>query len=82
MFALAPFSAVVEMLAASCALAFSSTLRDVIRFSIEISSLLCFILVAKSLHQEGSLAIIPSATTLSGKGHPKLAFSRVKSRNS
>jgi hypothetical protein len=80
-FTLAQFFAVVDVLATSFALAFSPTSRAMIRLSVEISSLLCFRLVAKSLYEVGSLAIMPAATTLLGIGHPRLTIIQDRSSN-
>ena len=40
-----------------------------IRFSTDISCLLCLRVVAKFLHEEGNFAIMHPATNLSGKAH-------------
>jgi hypothetical protein len=60
---------------------FSPTSRAMIRLSVEISSLLCFRVVAKSLYEVGSLAIMPAATTLLGIGHPRLTIIQDRSSN-
>src|SRR4051812_46675558 len=49
--------------------AFSSTSRDAIILSTDISVLLCLRVVAKFLHDGGNFAIIHPATNLSGKAH-------------
>jgi hypothetical protein len=58
-----PFSVV------SLARAFPSTSRDAIKFSTDISCLLCLRAMAKFLYEGGNLAIMQPATNLSGKAH-------------
>jgi hypothetical protein len=59
----------------SFALAFSSTLRNPMRYVMENYCLLCFREVAKYLHEGGSLAIMPPATNLSGNTQVKCSSS-------
>jgi hypothetical protein len=79
MFALAPFSVAAYVLGASFALAFSSASTIIIRLSVEISYILCFRLVAKSLQDTRSFEIMATATNMLGKADPKHAISPANS---